>query len=118
MDIGPIVAQSIYDWFYQKRSLQFLEKLKKAGVKIEISKIEVKKLKLKGLTFVLTGGLETMTRDEAKKKIRELGGEISESVSKKTDYVVAGKEPGSKFEKAKKLRVKTIGEQDLFKLLK
>ena len=118
MDIGPIVAQSIYDWFHQKRSLQFLEKLKKAGVKIEISKIEVKKLKLKGLTFVLTGGLETMTRDEAKKKIRELGGEISESVSKKTDYVVAGKEPGSKFKKAKKIRVKTIGEQEFLKMVK
>jgi len=118
MDIGPVVAQSIYDWFYQKRNLQFLEKLEKAGVKIEAPKVKAKKLKIKGLTFVLTGSLETMTREEVKAKIRELGGEISESVSKKTDYVVVGKEPGSKYEKAKKLGLKTINEKEFLKMLK
>jgi len=118
MDIGPIVARSIYDWFHQKRNLEFLDRLKRVGIEIEILKIRAKKLKLKGLTFVLTGGLQTMTKDEAKAKIRELGGEISESVSKKTDYVVVGKEPGSKYEKAKKLSLKIIPEKEFLKLIK
>lgn len=68
--------------------------------------------KLSGLTFVITGSLEKMTRDEAKSAIRELGGDVNESVSKKVDYVVAGSEPGSKYDKAKKLGVKIIGEKE------
>jgi DNA ligase (NAD+) len=88
------------------------------GVEIESQKSKVKSQKLKGLTFVLTGSLEAMTREEAKEKIRILGGEISESVSKKTDYVVLGKEPGSKLEKAKKLRVKIINEKEFLQMLK
>jgi len=117
MDIGPVVAKSIYDWFQEKRNLQFLEKLERVGVEI----IEGKKPKyqpLKGKTFVLTGSLETITRDEAKEKIRLLGGEISESVSKKTDFVIVGKEPGSKYEKAKKLGVKIISEKEFLKILR
>jgi DNA ligase (NAD+) len=117
MDIGPVVAKSIYDWFREKRNLEFLEKLKKVGVEI----VEEKKPKsqpLRGKTFVLTGGLETMTREEAKEKIRLLGGEVSESVSKKTDYVVVGKEPGSKLDKAKQLGIKTISEKEFLSLLK
>ncbi|PIS39628.1 MAG: NAD-dependent DNA ligase LigA, partial [Candidatus Nealsonbacteria bacterium CG08_land_8_20_14_0_20_38_20] len=96
----------------------FLEKLKKAGVIIESLKLKVKSLKLKGLIFVLTGTLETMTRGEAKEKIRLLGGDVSETVSKKTDYVVVGKEPGSKYDKAKNLGVKIINEQEFLKLPK
>jgi DNA ligase (NAD+) len=118
MDVGPVVARSIFDWFHQKRNIQFLEKLKKVGIEIEIARVKAKKLKFKGLTFVLTGGLETMARDEAKAKIRELGGEISNSVSKKIDYVILGKEPGSKLEKAKKLGIKIIGEREFLKLIK
>src|SRR3989344_2255044 len=105
-DIGPVVAKSIFDWFHQKRNIEFLEKLKRVGVKIEASKIKAKDLKLKGLTFVLTGSLETMTREEAEARIRERGGDILESVSQNTDYAVVGREPGSKYEKAKKLGVK------------
>lgn len=67
--------------------------------------------------FVLTGELETLTRDEAKDRIRELGGDISESVSKKTSYVVAGQTPGSKYKKAKKLGVKVIEEKQFLKLI-
>jgi len=118
MDIGPIVAHSIYDWFHEKRNLEFLDKLKKAGIKIKSQKQKFKIQKLRNLTFVLTGSLETMTREQAKEKIREFGGEISESVSKKTDYVVVGKEPGSKYEKAKKLGIKIIGEKEFLKMLK
>ncbi len=117
-DIGPVVAESIYDWFHQKRNLQFLKKLEEAEVRIEKPEVKAKKLKLKGLTFVFTGILESITRDEAKEKIRELGGKVSESVSKKTNYVIFGKEPGSKYEKAKKLSLKTIGEQEFLKMIK
>ena len=118
MDIGPVVAKSIYEFFQEKRNCKFIEKLKKVGVEIESQKSKVKSQKLKGLTFVLTGSLETMTREEAKEKIRILGGEISESVSKKTDFVICGKEPGSKLEKAKQLGLKMLNEQDFLKLLK
>jgi len=117
MDIGPVVAKSIYDYFHEKRNLEFLEKLKKAGVEI-IEEKKVKRQPLKGKTFVLTGTLETMTREEAKEKIHLLGGEISESVSKKTDYVIVGKEPGSKYEIAKKLGIKTVGEKEFLKIIK
>jgi DNA ligase (NAD+) len=115
-DIGPVVAKSIYDFFREKKNLEFIKKLKKVGVKI-IQEKKPKYQPLKGKIFVLTGGLETMTREEAKKKIRELGGEVSESVSKKTDYLVVGKEPGGKLEKAKKIGTKIIGEKEFLKLL-
>ena len=117
-DVGPVVAKSIYDFFQNKRNLEFLEKLKKVGVEIESLKFKVKSLKLKGKIFVLTGSLETMTREEAKEKIRLLGGEISETVSKKTDYVIIGKEPGSKAEIAKKLGIKTMSGKEFLHLIK
>jgi len=118
-EVGPIVAKSVFDWLSSKRNSELLEKLKKVGVRIEspaFAKSQARKQKLKGKTFVLTGSLETVTRDEAKEKIRSLGGEISESVSKKTDFIVVGKEPGSKYEEAKKLGVKTIGEEEFLKM--
>ena len=117
-DIGPIVAKSIYDWFSQKRNIKFLEKLRKVGVRIERRQIKVKSQKFKGLTFILTGELETMTREEAKERIRELGGDIFESVSKKTDFVIVGKEPGLKYNKAKELGVRTISEKEFLKLIR
>ena len=117
MDIGPVVAKSIYDFFQNKRNLNFIEKLMKVGVKIILAE-KPKEQPLKGKTFVLTGGLESMTREKAKEKIRFLGGEISESVSQKTNFVVVGKEPGSKYEKAQKLGVKIINEAEFLKLIK
>jgi len=117
MDIGPVVARSIKEWFLQKRNLEFLEKLKRVGVKIIVER-KPRHQPFKGKIFVLTGGLESMTREEAKQKIRMLGGEVSSSVSKKTDLVVVGKEPGSKYQKAKKLGIKTISEKEFLKLLK
>jgi DNA ligase (NAD+) len=116
-DIGPKVAQSIYDWFREPRNVKLVERLEKAGVIIENQKPKTKNQKLSGKTFVLTGGLESTPREVAKEKIRELGGDVSESVSKKTDYVVVGSEPGSKFEKAKKLGVKIISEKEFLDLL-
>lgn len=116
-DIGPIVGKSIYDWFHDKKNIKFLEKLEKAGVELEVPKIKISQ-KLKGLTFVLTGALKSMTREEAKEKIRLLGGNVSSSVSKNTDYVIVGEEPGSKYEKAKKLGVRIIDENGFLEMIK
>lgn len=117
-DIGPKVAQSIYDWFRESRNERFVEKLDEVGIRLESYKPKARNSQIAGLIFVLTGGLESMSREEAKEKIRASGGEVSESVGKKTDYVVAGSEPGSKLEKAKKLGVKIISEEELRSLLK
>lgn len=117
-DVGPIVAQSIRDWFQKPYNKKVLAKFEKAGAKILTEKGPAPgKGKLAGKTFVLTGTLETMSRDEAQAKIRALGGEVSSSVSKETDFVVAGENPGSKFDKAKKLGVKIISENGFTKLL-
>lgn len=116
-DIGPAVAQSIYDYFQDNWHQELIKKLNKVGVIITNEKLKATSDKLKGQTFVLTGTLESMSRDEAKEKIRAMGGEISESVSKKTSYVVAGAEPGSKIEKAKRLGISILSEKEFLKLL-
>ncbi|MEK9194324.1 MAG: BRCT domain-containing protein, partial [Patescibacteria group bacterium] len=116
-DIGPAVAKSIYDWFHEPRNIKFLEKLENVGVKVISDKRQMTSDKLAGKAFVLTGTLESMSRDEAKEKIRSLGGDVSESVSKKTDYVVVGENPGSKYETAKKLGVKILNEKEFSNLL-
>jgi len=116
-DVGPAVAQSIYEYFKDKPHRDLIKKLDDVGVVLETAGVKPKSQKLHGKTFVLTGTLEKMPRDEAKEKIRSLGGDISESVSKKTDYVVTGAEPGSKYEKAKKLGVKVLAEEDFLRLL-
>jgi len=117
-DVGPKVAQSVYDWFRENRNLKLLQKMEEVGVKIKVQKLKVNSQKLKGSSFVLTGSLETMERGEAKEKIRELGGDVSESVSKNTSYVVVGAEPGSKAEKAKKLGVKILNEKEFLNIIK
>jgi DNA ligase (NAD+) len=117
-DFGGIMAKSIYNWFHDKHNLELLKKLEKNGIKIKISKVEIKNKELEGKTFVLTGSLDGLTREEAKAKIRELGGNVSSSVSKRTDYVLAGTEPGSKHDDAQKLGVKIIGEEEFLKLIK
>ena len=116
-DIGGVVSESIYNWFRDKKNQELLTKFKKAGLKIIYRKPDVKSQKLTGKTFVLTGTLESMTRDEAKEKIRQLGGDISESVSAKTDYVIAGSEPGSKLKKAQELGLKIITEKEFLRLI-
>ncbi len=118
-DIGPIVAKSIYDFFQNKQNLNFIEKLGKAGVKIKNQQplIMLKARKLKELSFVLTGSLGSISREQSKSRIRELGGQVFNSVSKQTDFVIVGKSPGSKLQKAKKLGVKTINENEFLKML-
>lgn len=115
-DIGGVVAKSIYNWFREKENLKLVDGLIKVGVNI-IGPKKIK-VKLKGLTFVFTGALKTMTRDEAKEKVRLLGGKASSSVSEETDYVVCGENPGSKYQRAKKLGVKTISEKEFLKMIK
>lgn len=117
-DIGPKVAQSIYDWFREPRKVELLGRLEEVGVVVELMPRTAMSRKLEGKSFVLTGSLTSMSREEAKEKIRERGGEASESVSKKTSYLVAGTEPGSKYEKAKKLGVPVIDEKEFLALLK
>ncbi|KKR32601.1 MAG: ligase protein [Candidatus Falkowbacteria bacterium GW2011_GWF2_39_8] len=115
-DVGPIMAKSIYDWFSNPKHLDLLDELKNNGLKIK--KIEQKDKKLANKIFVLTGSLESFTRDEAKAKIRGLGGDVSSSVSKNTDYVVAGEEAGSKLDKAKTLGVRVLSESEFLEMIK
>jgi len=114
-DIGGVVAKSIYEYFQNQKNLDFIHKLIKNGIKIQKQKQIAQKLA--GKTFVLTGTLEKYSRDSAKKKIRDLGGDVSGSVSKETDYVVLGENPGSKYDKAKKIGVKIIDEKEFLKLI-
>ena len=116
-DIGPKVAQSISDWFDEECNRDLLDKFEKVGVRIKGAQ-RSKGGKLEGLIFVLTGGLESLTRDEAKERVRNLGGNINSSVSKKTNYVIVGIEPGSKYDKAQQLGVKTLTEKQFLQLLK
>ncbi|MEA3344093.1 MAG: NAD-dependent DNA ligase LigA [Patescibacteria group bacterium] len=116
-DIGPVSAKLIYQWFKEEMNLKFLEKLMKLGIQVKTQNSNVKTHKLEGLGFVLTGALDSITREEAKKKIKELGGRVSESVSKKTNFLVIGKDPGSKYEKAKTLGVKIVKEKHFLEML-
>ena len=115
-DVGPKVSESTYNWFQKKQNLEFVDDLVKSGVEI-LPPPKIGK-KLEGKTFVLTGSLESMTRAEAEKLIRLLGGHPLNSISKQTDYLLAGFEPGSKLKRAKKLGVKIISEKEFLKMIK
>ncbi|SDY66202.1 NAD-dependent DNA ligase LigA [Nitrosomonas sp. Nm33] len=118
-DIGPVVAQSIADFFAEKHNREVIEQLRSCGVRWEESSEKVMQVSslLHGKTFVLTGTLPSMTRDTVKEKIEHLGGKVTGSVSSKTDYVVAGVDPGSKYDKAVELGVTILDEAGLLKLL-
>ena len=115
-NIGPAVSQSVYEFFRDKSSLAFIEKLKKNGVVIEKAE-KIKSGKFSGMTFVLTGTIAGMAREIAKERIIANGGKVSGSVSKNTSYVVAGKDPGSKYTDAQKLGVKILSEAEFLKML-
>jgi DNA ligase (NAD+) len=117
-EIGPVVGQSVYQFFREQANREVIEELQKLGVRWE-EKVEtrVAKLALAGKTFVLTGTLSAMTRDEAKEKIEAAGGRVAGSVSSKTDFVVAGADPGSKHAKALRLNVPILDEAALVALL-
>jgi len=117
-EIGPTMAESIYSFFKTKENLKVLEKLKRAGVKMKELAASRAGAKLSGKTFVFTGTLIAFSRQGAQETVISLGGEASSSVSAKTDFVVCGRETGSKYDKAKKLGVKIIDEKEFKELIK
>ena len=116
--IGDVAGREIYRWFRDKRNIHLLKELNRYRIEVEALAYRRVNLKLKEKIYVLTGEMSGLTREEAKSKIRKMGGDISSSVSKKTDFVVVGKNPGSKYEKAKKLGVKIIMEKEFLRMLK
>ncbi len=117
--IGPEVARSVVEFFRNERNRKTIEKLLKAGIEFEDLKEEEKpeEKPLKGLTFVFTGALKSMTRDEAKKKVQALGGRVASDVSRNVDYVVVGEKPGSKYQRAQRLGLKIIDEDEFLKMI-
>lgn len=116
-EIGPSISNSVKRFFSDNNNLKLIEKLKKAGLKFKIDEIKITSDKLKGKSFVLTGTLSTMSREEAKEKIISLGGHVLSAVSKNTNYVIVGDNPGSKFDKAKKLGITILTEEDFLKMI-
>jgi DNA ligase (NAD+) len=116
-EVGPRVAEAIQEFFQEKRNREVVEKLRKAGLQFEQEQRRQTGGTLSGKQFVLTGTLPTYSRDQAKQLIEERGGRVVGSVSKKTDYVVVGADPGSKLEKARALGIKILDEAELRKLL-
>jgi DNA ligase (NAD+) len=116
-NIGGAVSKSVYDFFRDENNLNFIKKLQKNGVTIEKSQRK-KEGEFKGMIFVLTGTLSSMSREGAKKKIISNSGKVSGSVSKNTSYVLVGVEPGSKLKEAQKLGVKILSEREFLDMLK
>jgi DNA ligase (NAD+) len=117
--VGPIIAASVVEWFADEENRQLVEKLRKAGVRMEDEPQEPKpEGALTGTTIVLTGGLEKLSRDEAIAVAEAAGAKVTSSVSKKTDFVVVGENPGSKYDKATQLGVETIDEAEFLKRIK
>ena len=117
-DVGEVIADSIVQWYRDPRNRQLIERLRQAGINFKSSLHRPKAVAgpFAGKTFVLTGTLPTLTREDATAKIEALGGKVSGSVSKKTDYVLAGDEAGSKLEKARKLGVRILDEKEFLKM--
>ncbi len=116
-ELGPKIAESIVLFFQKKENIEIIKKLEDAGVTFTSQEKSSEKQTLKEAQFVLTGSLENFTREEARDKIEQLGGRVTGNVTKKTDYVVVGKEPGQKYQKAKKMNIKIIEEKDFIKML-
>jgi DNA ligase (NAD+) len=116
-EVGPKVAESIVEFFSEAANRKLVKKLRDAGVRPTAEKREVKSRKLAGKSFVFTGGLVNRSREEAGELVQQHGGKVSGSVSKKTDYVVVGTDPGSKYDKAKELGVTVLTEGEFEKLL-
>jgi DNA ligase (NAD+) len=114
--IGPEVSASVFQFFRDKKNKESIERLKKAGVTVIEPKVKAK-AKLAGKTFVFTGALKSFGRDEARDVVASMGGMTASSVSKKVDFVVVGEDPGSKFDKAKELGIKTLTEEEFRKLI-
>lgn len=112
-NIGSVVAESLVGYFHDPANHAFIQRLQKNGVQIEPFEHKKESTKMSGMTVVLTGTLSSLTREQAQEKIRDAGGTVSSSVSKETDYVVVGKNPGSKVDRAKKLGISILTEKEL-----
>ena len=117
-EIGPKIAESIVLFFNKKENLQIIRKLKEAGVNLGSREKKTTTQALEGMQFVLTGTLENFTRDEAKREIEQLGGRVTGNVTRKTNYLVLGKEPGQKYQKAKEIGINILEENDFREMLK
>ena len=118
-EVGPVLAASVRQWFDEPANRRLVERLTAAGVRVEAParKKPEGPQPLAGLTFVITGTLDAMSRDEAQRRIEELGGKVTSSVSKKTNYLVTGADAGSKLEKARALGVATLDEPAFLTLI-
>ena len=114
--VGDVVARSLVEWFGNIDNQKILDELLKS-ITVENVAVEKTKNSLQGKTFVLTGTMNSLSRIEAEEKIRALGGNVSSSVSKKTSYVVAGENAGSKLDKARELGVEILNEEEFMKIL-
>ena len=117
-DIGEVMAKSIYEFFKEEQTIDLINKLKEAGVNMESLEEESNDTRFEGMTFVLTGTLTKYSRTEASDIIEKLGGKTSGSVSKKTTYVLAGEDAGSKLTKAQSLGVEVITEEQFEEMIK
>jgi DNA ligase (NAD+) len=115
--VGPKIADSITAFFRQEENMNIIRRLKEAGVKLEEAAAVQKVLPLSGREFVVTGRLENFSRQEAEAKIKELGGAAKDNVTRKTDYVVVGADPGSKRDRARELGIKILNEEEFLKIL-
>lgn len=116
-DVGEITAQTIYEFFRQEQTIDLISKLKQAGLNMEVEEESSADSRFEGKTFVLTGSLEHYSRDQASEIIEKFGGKTSSSVSKKTDYVLAGEEAGSKLKKAQELGITIISEEEFIQMI-
>ena len=115
-EIGPKVAASVHEFFENEQNRELIRRFAELGLKLTAEK-KIRTTELAGLTFVLTGTFPTLSREEAKEKIEAAGGKVSGSVSKKTSYVVAGEEAGSKLTKAQELKIEVIDEARLLEII-
>ena len=117
-EIGEIMADSLQRFFQSAQTQDLIKRLKKAGVNMKMEESEILDDRFEGMTFVLTGTLPTLSRNEASEIIEKYGGKTSSSVSKNTTYVLAGEEAGSKLEKAQALKLKIIDEDEFKDMIK
>jgi DNA ligase (NAD+) len=117
-EVGPKVAESVYEFFREPRNQELVDRLLGAGLQYNYASTRPKAGPLKGKTFVLTGSLKNLSRDDAKRLIEASGGKVSGSISKKTTYLVAGEDPGAKLAKAQELGIPVLNEGQLMDLIK
>jgi DNA ligase (NAD+) len=116
-DVGPVVAKAVYAFFHEEHNLQVINALRAAGIRWAAAASKSRDLPLRGKTFVITGSLQSVTREEAKARLQALGAKVSGSVSKKTTALIVGSDPGSKLQAAQSLNVEIWTEEQLRSLI-